>query len=48
MIVLAAGVGHIRAEALQQRIRHAGEELHARSLQLINKLFNIAKLEMET
>ena len=48
MIVLAAGVGHIRAEALQQRIRHAGEELHARCFQPINELFNAAKFGMET
>ena len=38
-MVLPACIGHIRAETLQQRIRHTGEELHARRLQLINKPF---------
>ena len=38
------GVRHIRTEALQQRIRHTGEELHARRLQPINKPFNFNHL----
>ena len=39
------GVGHMHAEALQQRIRrHAGEELHARRLQPINKPSNFNHL----
>ena len=39
------GVGHIRTEALQQRIRrHADEELHARCLQPINKPSNFNHL----
>ena len=38
------GVGHIRAEALQQRIRHADEELHANNFQPVNKLSNFNHL----
>ncbi len=43
-VALSARARHIRAEALQQRIRHAGEELHARRLQPINKPSNFNHL----
>ena len=36
-IVHPTCIRHIRTETLQQRIRHAGEELHTRRLQPINK-----------
>ena len=40
-MVLPARVRHIRAEALQQRIRHAGEEAASTRLQATNKLPNL-------
>jgi len=36
-VALSARARHIRAEALQQRIRRAGEKANARRLQLVNK-----------
>ena len=40
-VVPRAVVRHIRAEALQQRIRHAREEADSRRFQRANKFFNI-------
>ena len=36
----------MRAETLQQRIRHTGEGLHANNLQPINKPFNLPFAEL--
>ena len=40
-VVLTASVGHIRTEALQQRIRHPSEEVNSRRLHHPNKFLNI-------
>ena len=39
-VTLSARARHIRAEALQQQIRHAGEKANARRLQLVNESSN--------
>ena len=47
-MILLAHIRHIRAEALQQRIRHAGEELHAGVFQTFHKILNFNHILLQT
>ena len=47
-MVLPTIVRHIRAEALQQRIRHSDEEIYAGVFQTFHKILNFNHILLQT